>query len=78
MATAKLRVTRELLEYALDLPDGVTIVEVSGPTTLTDGTEVVELVVEGTTDDIEAGGSYALGYAESHHGCVSLTEIVAV
>jgi hypothetical protein len=74
---AKLRVTRELLEFALDLPDGVVITAISGPTTLTDGVEVFDMVVDSEASEILADGSYALGYEETESG-LALTDIVAV
>ena len=74
---AKLRVTRELLEYALDLPEGLTLTGITGPITLTDGVEVVELEVIGASVGVAEDGSYALGYTETEIGA-TLTEIVPV
>lgn len=75
---AKLRVTRELLEYALDLPEGVTITAISGPVPLADGTEVIELQVVGDHDLFpDPTVTYACGYDETENG-MALVEAVPV
>lgn len=67
---AIVRVTRELLEYALDLPEGVSLVTLASPVTVeqVDGIDVFSFHTRGESPDLPAEGNFALAYEETEDG----------
>jgi len=65
---ATIRVTRELLEYALDLPEGVQLLDALVSWTTVEGVQCLTFMTAGGTADLPAEGSFALQYEETETG----------
>jgi hypothetical protein len=65
---ATIRVTRELLEYALDLPEGVHLLEAACEWETIDGVETASFLTRGESPDLPRTGHFALQYEETETG----------
>lgn len=74
---ATIRVTRELLEYALDLPQGVTIEAIASAPVIVDGVVCIQLTVAGEDEPWAGDGLLALQYEETERG-TSLVSAIPV
>lgn len=72
---ATIRVTRELLEYALDLPEGVKLT--AARTEQVGDTECFAFDTEGDAADLPAEGRFALHHEETDAG-LSLVSAVPI
>lgn len=66
---ATVRITRELLEYALDLPPGNQLtLTAAGEPVIVEGVECFQFTLVGESETIPAQGAFALQYAEDDDG----------
>ncbi len=73
---ATIRVTKELLEYVLDLPRGVHLLEASGEWETVDGVETISFVTTGDDPVYGAGNrKLALQYEETEHGLMLVSAV---
>lgn len=76
---ARIRVTRELLEHLLDLPEGISVVPSTPAWAVKDGHLLIMFEVSGNDEVFDVGpdATYALQYEETEHG-TSLVSAIPV
>lgn len=74
---AQVRVTQELLEFALDLPEGVKLVGVEGMVDV-EGVSCFVFTTSGHAAGVPAEGSYALQYETNDDGMPELVAALPV